>query len=116
MRNYPIKRPGSKEEPNCFKCKDAFPFIQEVIERLCQQCGEADHDAIVDELMKHPEASEIIQLAVMRCPHFGKRGITSNMVQWMSQHYTEGRADAGVFEERFQRHKDSRGHWAYSLR
>lgn len=100
----------------CFTCEEAFPFIQEVIERLCQQFGEAKHDAIVNNLMRHREASGIIELAVVRCPQFSKRGITSNMVQWMSQHYTEGHEDAAVFADRFQRHKDSRGRWAYSLR
>ena len=114
-----IKRPRPKDianEQRCFTCEEAFPFIQEVIERLCQQFGEAEHDAIVDNLMSHPEASGVVELAVVRCPHFSKRAITSNMVQWMSQHYTAGHEDADVFAERFQRHKDSRGRWIYSLR
>jgi hypothetical protein len=114
-----IKRPRSKDmakEPKCFTCEKVFPFIQEVMERLCKQFGKAEHDAIVDESMRHPEPSGIVELAVARCPHLSKRGITSNMVQWMSQHYTQGHEDADVFAERFQRHKDSRGRWAYSLR
>jgi hypothetical protein len=112
----PGNPPSSGTRGNCFTCKDVFPFIQEVIERLCQQFGEAEHDAIVDKLMRHPEASGIIDSAVVRCSHFSKREIASNMVQWMSQHYTEGHADADVFAESFQRHKDSRGRWVYSLR
>jgi hypothetical protein len=83
------------------------------MERLCQQFGKAEHAAIVDELMRHPEASGIVELAVVRCPHLSKQRITSLMVQWMSQHYTEGFEDADVFAERFQRRKDSRGNWAY---
>lgn len=114
-----IKRPKSKgmaKEQKCFTCEEAFPFIKEVMEQLCQQVGKAEHDAIVDELMRHSEASGIIELAVVRCPHLSKRGITSNMVQWMSQHYTQGYQDADVFWKHFERHKDSRGHWAYTLR
>ncbi len=51
---------------------------------------------------------------LVRCPHWSKREITSNMVQWMSKHYTEGHTDADVFAARFQRHKDSRGRWVYA--
>jgi hypothetical protein len=100
----------------CYECKDAFPYIQEVIESLCQRSGEAEHDAIVDELMKHPEASGIIGRATERCPKLTRLRIASNMVQFMSQHYTMDREDAVDFQERFRRRKDSAGDWAYSLR
>jgi len=104
------------KEPKCYACKDAFPHVREVIEKLCQRTGEAKHDAIVSELMKHPEASGLIELAVGRCPKISKLRIASNMVQFLSQHYTRNLVDARDFQDRFDRRKDERGDWAYSLR
>lgn len=104
------------KEPRCYACKDAFPHIQEIIEQLCQRAGEAEHGAIVDELMKHPQASGIIEIAVGRCPEYNRQWIASNMVQWFSQHYTMERRGLRDFEARFQRRKDSHDNWAYSLR
>jgi len=99
----------------CYECKDAFPYIDEVIRQLCQRSGEAEHDAIVDELMKHPEASGIIERAIDRCPKRTRLRIAGNMVAWLSQHYTMDREDALDFQDRFKRRKH-KGRWAYSLR
>ena len=96
---------------DCYECKDAFPYVEKIIQQLCQQTGEAEHDAIVSELMKHPEASGLIEIAVGRCPHLSKLRIASNMVQFLSQHYTLDRADATDFYERFQR-RQLKGSWA----
>ena len=104
------------KEPKCYKCEDAFPFILEVLERTCQRVGEAQHRLIVSELMAHPEAAELINTARARCPHLSKLRIASNMIQFMSQHYTLEFADARVFQDRFDRRQDGKNHWAYWLR
>jgi hypothetical protein len=97
----------------CFEFRDAFPLIQEAIEELCQQNGEAKHDAIVQELMKHPVGSLVVETAVARCPQRTKKSIASNMVQWLSQQYTSG--TLSDFEARFRRQKIDR-RWAYLRR
>ncbi len=99
----------------CYECDDAFPFVKEVIERLCQR-GEAEHGAIVTALMEHAAASGLINIAHHKCPHLSKLRIASNMVQFLSQHYTRNLDDAFAFQERFNRREDDRGDWAYSLR
>jgi hypothetical protein len=98
----------------CYEIAFVFQFIEEIIETLCQQSGEAEHDAIVSELLKHPEASVIIEIAVAKCPERDPEWIAANMVAWMSQHYTTDRTDMLVFQQRFQR-REHRGSWAYSL-
>jgi hypothetical protein len=103
------------KEPKCYACKDAFPHVREVIEQLCQRSGEAEHGAIVDELMKHLEASGLIQRAVERCPERTREWVAANMVAWLSQHYTMERRGLRDFEARFQR-RMLNGSWAYSLR
>lgn len=96
-------------EPKCYRCKDAFPYLMTVMEQLCQRNGEAAHDAIVEGLMKHPDASAFIEQAVGRCSHLSKLHVVSNMVQFMSQHYTMDIKDADVFRKRFDRRQDGKG-------
>jgi hypothetical protein len=100
----------------CYECEDAFPFVKEVIEKLCQQRREAEHGAIVSALMEHPSASTLISVAHGKCPHLSKLRIASNMVQFLSQHYTRNLDDTRAFQERFDRREDDHGDWAYSLR
>ncbi len=104
------------KEPKCYKCEDAFPFVKEVIQQICQHTREAEHGAIVSALMEHPAAADLISHARHRCPHLSKLRIASNMIQFMSQHYTLDFADAREFQERFDRRQDEHGDWKYLLR
>jgi hypothetical protein len=97
----------------CFEFRDAFPPIQDVIEELCQRTGEADHDAIVTELIKHKLGSLVVEEAVARCPEHTKENIAGNMVDWLSKEYKMGRLSD--FEARFKRRKLNKT-WAYSRR
>ena len=97
----------------CFELKDVFPLVEEVIQQLCRLVGEAEHDAIVAELMKHEQASVLLGLAVRRCPKQNREWIAGNMVAWLSRYYTEGRI--GDFAARFKR-REHKGSWAYSER
>jgi hypothetical protein len=97
----------------CFEFLDAFPPIQEAVEELCQRNGEAKHNEIVQELMKHPVGVLVGEAAVARCPQRTKKSIASNMVQWLSQQYTTG--TLSEFEARFKRQKIDR-RWAYLRR
>lgn len=117
-RIAPRRRPSANRrcETQCIRCEDVFPSIMEVMEELCRESRFATHGAIVDRLMERAEVARIIELAAMNHPHLTRWQIASNMVQWMSQHVTEGREDADVFAERFERHKDERGNWVYSFR
>jgi hypothetical protein len=62
----------------CFEFLDAFPPIQEAVEELCQRNGEAKHNEIVQELMKHPVGVLVVEAAVARCPQRTKKSIASN--------------------------------------
>jgi len=90
----------------CFDQKDIFPSIQQAIERLCKRKGEAFHEEIIDELLTDPEASAVIDRAVLRCPEHSRRGMTGIMVAWLSQRYSSRPGDLGDFSRRFER----RGH------
>ena len=65
----------------CFEFRDAFPPIQDVIDELCPGGGEAEHDGIVSELMRHPKGSLVIEDALARYPQGTQEWIASNMVQ-----------------------------------
>ena len=62
-----------------FTHKDVFPLIQDVIEQLCERTGEAKHDAIVDELMRHQQGFRVIELAVGRGSKLTKKEMASNL-------------------------------------
>jgi hypothetical protein len=100
---------------HCFDQKDIFPSIQEAIERLCKREGEAVREAIVDELLKDPEAAGIIDRAIGLCPKFKRRWIAGNTVDWLSVWYDKDSADLSAFYHRFNREKRD-GIWAYFLR
>ncbi len=87
----------------CFEQKDIFPSIQQAIERLCNQKGEAFHEEIIDELLSEPEASVVIERAVLRCPEHSRRGMAGIMVAWLSQRYGSRPSDLGDFSRRFER-------------
>jgi hypothetical protein len=94
--------------------RNAFPLVEMAIEQLCQQTGEAEHKAIVVELLSRQQPSDLIELAVRRCRQKHTREkIASNMVAWLSQQYTRGRLSD--FSARFRRRKRG-GNWAYSYR
>ena len=97
----------------CFEFRDAFPPIQDVIEELCQRNGEATHDAIVSELIKHKTGSLVVDDAVTRCPQRDKESMASNMVQWLSQQYKKERLRG--FRDRFERRQIDKK-WAYTRR
>ncbi len=97
----------------CFEFRDAFPPIQDVIEELCQRNGEATHDAIVSELIKHKTGSLVVEDAVARCPQRNKESMASNMVQWLSQQYKKERLRD--FRDRFERRQINKK-WAYAHR
>lgn len=96
-----------------FEFREAFPPIRDVIEELCERNGEATHDAIVRELIKHKTRSMVVENAIVRCPGRSKESIAGKMVQWLSQQYTVGRLHE--FEARFKRRKINQS-WAYSRR
>jgi len=99
----------------CFEQKDIFPSIQEAIGRLCKQSGVANHEEIIDELLRDPEASGIIDRAVRRCPKLKRRWIAANMLAWLSMRYEPDRDDLSDFHQRFKREKH-RGSWSYLIR
>jgi hypothetical protein len=72
----------------CFEQKHIFPAIQEAIERLCNQRGEAKHEAIIDELLEDSEASAVVDQAILRCPEFKRRAMVGLMIAWFSQRYS----------------------------
>ena len=87
----------------CFELPDVFPVIEDVIRDLCQRDGEAPHEAIVNDLMKHKRGSILVKAAVVRCPDQPYELVASNMVQWFSQQYTVG--ELKPFAARFKRRK-----------
>ena len=95
----------------CFEFRDAFPPIQDLINELCQRNGEAEHDAIVRELIIHKHGALVVEAAIARCPEHTKESMASNMVQWLSQQYTRKRLSN--FEAQFKRRKINQS-WAYS--
>ena len=97
----------------CFEFRDAFPPSQDVIEALCQRNGEATHDAIVRELIRHKTGSLVVEDAVARCPQRNKEGMASNMVQWLSQQYEK--EPLRDFRDRFERRQINKK-WAYARR
>jgi hypothetical protein len=97
----------------CFKQKDIDPSIKETIERLCHLDGEARHQAIVDELLKDPDASGIVDRAVQRCPDWNQRMMAGNMIDWLSARYEFRPEDLGEFSYRFARRKNEDGTWTY---
>jgi hypothetical protein len=97
----------------CFEFRDAFPPIEDAIEELCQRDGEAKHDAVVEELIKHKQGSLVVEDAVTRCLEHGKKLMASIMVQWFSQQYPRHRLKG--FEARFKRRQIDES-WAYSRR
>ena len=104
----------SEMEGKCFMQKDIFPFIEEVIEDLCIQSGKASHAAIVLELLKHTQASAIVERAIKRCPKFDPEWMAGNMVDWLSAYYGT-RKDLIDFHLRFRREKEN-DCWTYIRR
>lgn len=98
----------------CFEHKDIFPSIQEIIERLCKQTGEANHEAIVVELLNDPEASAVINRAVQQRPKRNRLWFAGNMVAWLSKGYSSDGNDLSDFYRRFKREK-RKGSWPFRL-
>jgi hypothetical protein len=90
-----------------FTQSDTFPIIAEIIEHLFEESrAYVTHDAIVDRLLKHPEAAAILSY----CPkNESTEWWASNMVSWFSQAFRVGRSD---WNNRFERKKID-GKWAY---
>jgi hypothetical protein len=91
--------------------KEIFPSIKEAIERVCNRGGVAEHKAIVDELLKDPEARAVIDRAVQRDPRYNQRAVAGNMIAWLSQKHTT--VGLGEFSKRFDKRKDEQGTYTY---
>lgn len=91
---------------------DIFPIIAAIIEsQFARVNNYVVHDAIVNELLKHPEAEPFLA----SCPKDESRTSTwwaHNMVAWFSKVFTEGRSD---WNDRFERLKID-GKWAYRVK
>jgi hypothetical protein len=92
-----------------FTQSDTSPIIAEIIERLFEKSREyVTHDAIVDALLKHPQA----QVILAHCPpNESTEWWASTMVAWFSQAITVERSD---WNNRFERTKID-GKWAYKV-
>jgi hypothetical protein len=101
---------GDRIMGDCFELADVFPVIEEVIGDLCRRDGQATHQAIANELMKHKHGALLVEAGLTRRPDRTSKWIASNMAQWFSKKYTDG--ELGSFEARFMRRKINRA-WAY---
>ncbi len=97
----------------CFEQKDIFPSIEQAIARLCDQEGEAFHEEIINELLREPEASVVIDRTVLRCPEHSRRGMAGIMVAWLSQRYSTRPSDLGDFSRRFERREHGNSPCSY---
>jgi hypothetical protein len=90
-----------------FTQSDIFPIIAKIIEHLFEKSRQyVTHGAIVNALLKHPEAEPILS----SCPkEKSTEWWASNMVAWFSQAITVGLSD---WNNRFERKKID-GKWAY---
>jgi hypothetical protein len=93
--------------------KEMFPSIQEAIERVCKRSGVAKHKAIIDELLKDPEARAVIDRVVQRDSRRNQRAVAGNMIAWLSQKHTT--VGLGEFSRRFDKQKDGHGTYTYQL-
>jgi hypothetical protein len=99
----------------CFEHKEVFPVIIEIIEKLCDETGEARHPRIVEALLMDQQG--VVARAASRCPEYTPKEHAKNMVDWVSMRYTTNpyAKTLGSFYKRFDR-RDNEGSATYFFR
>lgn len=96
---------------HAFTHNEVFPIIAAIIESQFAQLRDyVTHDAIVDTLLKQPEAEPLLA----SCPKDESRTTrwwAHNMVAWFSKVFTDGKSD---WNSRFKRLKINKK-WAYKV-